>query len=161
MKSPIKIDRLYLFLFSIAVLTGCASTRNSTISQQDHPPRYVDSGYVFGAASNANQSNMMVYPNKERPSNMTLNDIMRRLPGVRIQSGKGQFAKIMVGGPASFMAGTDPLFVLNGIVVGTDYSTVYTSVNPNDVVSLSVLKGSDATIYGSRGANGVILIRTK
>jgi TonB-dependent SusC/RagA subfamily outer membrane receptor len=47
------------------------------------------------------------------------------------------------------------------MAIGTDFSTVHGMVNPNDVSSLTVLKGSDASIYGSRGANGVILIRTK
>jgi TonB-dependent SusC/RagA subfamily outer membrane receptor len=59
------------------------------------------------------------------------------------------------------MASTDPLFVVNGQTIGTDYSQVHGMVHPNDVVSMTVLKGSDATIYGSRGANGVIVIRTK
>jgi TonB-dependent SusC/RagA subfamily outer membrane receptor len=59
------------------------------------------------------------------------------------------------------MSSTGPLFVVNGQTIGTDFSNVYILVNPNDVVSTSVLKGSDAALYGSRGANGVILIRTK
>lgn len=161
MKKQSIVYRLFVFLFSTVLIAGCSSTRSTTSSQMDPPLEIVDSGYQVVSADNANQSNVMVHPNKDRPSNMTLNDMMRRLPGVRIQSGRGQYARIVVGGPNTFMPGTDPLFVLNGIAVGTDYSTVYTSVNPNDVVSLSVLKGSDATIYGTRGANGVILIRTK
>jgi TonB-dependent SusC/RagA subfamily outer membrane receptor len=66
-----------------------------------------------------------------------------------------------VDGPSSFIADTDPLFVVNGVALGNDFSTIYALVNPNDVVSLSVLKGPDATIYGNRGSSGVILIRTK
>ena len=59
------------------------------------------------------------------------------------------------------MSDTSPLYVVNGMAIGTDFSTVHGMVNPNEVSSLTVLKGSDASIYGSRGANGVILIRTK
>jgi TonB-dependent SusC/RagA subfamily outer membrane receptor len=59
------------------------------------------------------------------------------------------------------MADNRPLFVVNGMSVGNDFSVVYSMINPNDVSSLSVLKGSDATLYGTRGANGVILIRTE
>ena len=60
-----------------------------------------------------------------------------------------------------FLLNRKYLFVVNGTAVGTDFSIVYTMVNPNNVVSLSVLQGSDATLYGTRGANGVIVIRTK
>ena len=87
-----------------------------------------------------------------------------RLAGESIVPGRmqGAYAKFIVDGASgSFMSGTDPLFVVNGRVIGTDYSFVYTMVNPLDVTSVSVLKGADASIYGSRGANGVILIRTK
>jgi TonB-dependent SusC/RagA subfamily outer membrane receptor len=105
---------------------------------------------------------MMVQPNTETPSNLSLEMMLQRLPGVRIRSGRGAYAQFVVDGTSSsFMADTSPLFVVNGMAVGTDFSVVYSMVNPHDVSSLSVLKGPDASIYGTRGANGVILIRTE
>jgi TonB-dependent SusC/RagA subfamily outer membrane receptor len=160
MKTRVKSYQLLLCLFSMATFFACSGTKNTANSTQDHPPAVVDNGYQLVPADNANQSNIMVHPNKDQPTNLTMTDMLSRLPGVRI-NGSGQYAKIIVGGAASFMAATDPLFVVNGISVGSDFSTVYTMVKPNDVISLSVLKGSDATVYGTRGANGVILIRTK
>jgi len=160
MKALINCYNILLFIFSIAVITGCSSTMITTNSHEPRPLQVVDSGYEQVSAKDANQSNVMVHPNEDKPSNLSLNDMLLRLPGVSVQGG-GQYAKITVSGSASFMAGTGPLFVLNGNVVGTDYSTIYSIVNPRDVTSLSVLKGSDAVIYGTRGANGVILIRTK
>ncbi|MEA3478495.1 MAG: TonB-dependent receptor plug domain-containing protein [Bacteroidota bacterium] len=148
-------------LFLLTIFAACSSTKNTGSSGQN-PPEIVDSGYQMGAAEHANQSNIIVNPNEERPSNKSLNDMLQTLPGVRIQSGQGPYAKIVIGGTSgSFMSDTSPLFVVNGMAVGTDYSTVHSMVNPNDVSSLSVLKGSDASIYGSRGANGVIVIRTR
>ena len=154
--------RRFCFLFLAAsVFAACSSTRNTSSSRQNPPVQIVDGGYNMVSAENANQSNVMVHPNKDQPSNLSLNELIQRLPGVRIQSGRGAYAKFVVDGTSSsFMSDTSPLFVVNGNSIGTDYSNVYTLVNPNDVVSVSVLKGSDASIYGTRGANGVILIRT-
>lgn len=149
-----------LLLFSVMVFSACSGSKHTGSSGGD-PNEIVDSGYKLGAAKYANQSNIMVEPNEEIPSNMSLNDMLLTLPGVRVQ-GSGAYAKISVSGTsASFISATDPLFVVDGRTIGTDYSMVYSLVDPKKVVSLSVLKGADASIYGSRGANGVILIRTK
>lgn len=116
----------------------------------------------MGSADQTVQSNIKTEPNKDKPSNLSLNDMILRLPGVRSQGGTGAYARFKVTGTSdSFMSGTDPLFVVNGNTMGTNYSSVYYLVDPKKVVSVSVLKGSDATVYGSRGANGVIVIRTK
>jgi TonB-dependent SusC/RagA subfamily outer membrane receptor len=56
-------------------------------------------------------------------------------------------------GPGSFTSSTEPLFVVDGTIV-YDIS----SVIPSQVRSISLLKGSAASIYGARGANGVIVI---
>lgn len=72
-------------------------------------------------------------------------------------------------------AGNAPLYVVDGVPVGGEMSSQFSglvlpgssinplnSINPNDIESLEILKDADATsIYGSRGANGVILITTK
>jgi TonB-dependent SusC/RagA subfamily outer membrane receptor len=150
----------HLLLLSALTFTACSGSRQTALSGQD-PNEIVDSGYKLGATKYSNQSNIMVQPNEEVPSNLELNEMLLTLPGVRVQ-GRGAYAKITVQGVSgSFMAGSDPLFVVDGRTIGTDYSMVYTLVDPKKVVSLSVLKGADASIYGSRGANGVILIRTK
>jgi TonB-dependent SusC/RagA subfamily outer membrane receptor len=145
----------------LMILFACASSSKSGSSGQDPSSQIVDEGYERVQAKNSNRSNIQVNPNEEKPSNRSLNDMLMQLPGVHVQ-GQGAYAKVSVSGAsASFMSDTSPLFVVNGMTIGTDYSTVSNMVHPNDVTSLSVLKGSDASIYGTRGANGVILIRTK
>ena len=154
--------RFCLLLLAATMFAACSTTRNTGSSDQDPSSQVVDSGYNLGAEEDANQSNIMVNPNKDKPSNLSLNELIQRLPGVRSQSGRGAYATFVVDGASgSFMSGSGPLFVVNGSAVGTDYSNVHTLVNPHDVDSVSVLKGADASIYGSRGANGVIVIRTK
>lgn len=161
MKTAIKNIWLFLCLFALGMLTACSGSKNTASSANQGSPEVVDNGYQLVPADNANQSNIMVHPNKDQPTNLDLVDMMRKLPGVRIQGGRGQYANIQVGAPSSYMANTSPLYVVNGTTVGNDFSTVYNMVRPADVVSMSVLKGADASIYGTRGANGVILIRTK
>lgn len=161
MKTPARIFQSCLCLLVIGMLAACSASKNTASSAGENPPEVVDSGYQLVPADNTNQSNIMVHPNKEQPNHMDLTDMIRRLPGVRVQSGRGQYANIVIGAPSSFMSGTAPLFVVNGSALGNDYSVVYNTVRSPDVISMSVLKGSDATIYGTRGANGVILIRTK
>jgi len=71
----------------------------------------------------------------------------------------GSTAKIRIRGVGSISAGTDPLYVIDGVPVE---SKDFSMVNPNDIASISVLKDASATaLYGSRAANGVIIISSK
>jgi TonB-dependent SusC/RagA subfamily outer membrane receptor len=70
------------------------------------------------------------------------------LPGVQVNGNK-----IVIQGPSSITSSTDPLLVVDGMVVGS-----IDGISPQQVKSIEVLKGAAASIYGSRGANGVILI---
>ncbi|MFH0758816.1 MAG: TonB-dependent receptor [Bacteroidota bacterium] len=71
----------------------------------------------------------------------------------------GSSASIRIRGVSSLNAGTQPLYIMDGIqITAGDFS----ALNPNDIENISVLKDASATsIYGSKGANGVIIITTK
>ena len=77
--------------------------------------------------------------------------------GVVVSNGTGQpgsTPSIIIRGTGSIGAGTSPLYVVDGVIGGT--------ANPNDIESISILKDAAATgLYGSRAANGVIIITTK
>ena len=154
--------RSYLLIVWLMMLGACSGSKNTVNAGLDPSRPIVDSGYESRSSQLSNQSNIMVSPNEDKPSNLSLTEMLQRLPGVRLSGGRGAYARFTVDGASgSFMSGSDPLFVVNGRTIGTDYSAVYTLVNPKEVTSISVLKGPDASIYGSRGSNGVILIRTK
>jgi TonB-linked SusC/RagA family outer membrane protein len=93
--------------------------------------------------------------------------IQGRAAGVFVesQSGKvGEGIKVRVRGAASISASNAPLYVIDGIVMNTGSlsGNALTDINFNDVESFEVLKDAAATaIYGSRGANGVIILTTK
>lgn len=84
-----------------------------------------------------------------------------RLAGVdivRSSGNPGADVQIRIRGNRSITAGNDPLFVFDGIPTNLGIN----DFNPNDIESIEVLKDASAVaIYGSRGANGVILITTK
>jgi TonB-linked SusC/RagA family outer membrane protein len=70
----------------------------------------------------------------------------------------GAKPRILIRGTRSVNAANDPLFIVDGIPFNGDIN----DLNPDDVVSVEVLKDASATaIYGSRGANGVILVATR
>lgn len=92
------------------------------------------------------------------PSSNVTNQLQGRIAGVTVSGDgrPGQPAKVRIRGFGSFQ-NNDPLYIVDGVPT-QDISTL----NPNDVESLSVLKDAGAaSIYGSRASNGVIIITTK
>jgi TonB-linked SusC/RagA family outer membrane protein len=98
-------------------------------------------------------------------------------PGVQVTQSSGQpgaSASIRIRGGNSITGGNEPLYVIDGFPVYNDNSNVSTgagsganvnalsTINPSDIESIEILKDASSTaIYGSRGANGVIIITTK
>ena len=97
---------------------------------------------------------------KQMPASNITDALQGRLSGVSIVSASGQpgsSATIRVRGVNSINADTGPLVVIDGFIGGN-----LTSLNPADIQSIEVLKDASATaIYGSQGANGVILVTTR
>lgn len=100
-----------------------------------------------------------------------------RAAGVQVTqlSGKpGAETSIRIRGTTSINAGNEPLYVIDGMLVNSDAGDMsvgvtlgprigaLSAINPNDIESIEILKDASATaIYGSRGANGVVIITTK
>ncbi len=98
-----------------------------------------------------------------------------RAPGVFTTANSGQPGaqqQVRIRGTGSITAGRNPLYVIDGIIIeGGDRSVngaaanapdILASINPNDIESINILKDAAATsLYGARGANGVVVINTK
>ncbi len=86
-----------------------------------------------------------------------------RAAGVNVTSvngAPGARSTIRIRGGNSISASNEPLYVLDGFIIGTDFDL--NTLNINDIESIEILKDATSiSIYGSRGANGVILITTK
>lgn len=121
---------------------------------------------------------------EKQPVYNTLSALQGRTPGLEIiqQNGiPGGNFKVRVRGTNSLSSGNDPLYIIDGVPYpsttlsftetsgnilggpeGAQGSNPLNNINPSDIESIEILKDADATaIYGSRGANGVILITTR
>ena len=105
------------------------------------------------------------------------NALSGKVAGVSVTppaSGVGGSSRVVIRGGSSLLGNDQPLYVINGVPMesgnqgsaglwgGNDAGDGLTAINPDDIESLSVLKGNTAAaLYGARAANGVILITTK
>lgn len=88
--------------------------------------------------------------------------LMGRFPGVEVSYGPDGGLVVRIRGASSFNGNTDPLYVIDGVPITPGPSGSLTGLSAADIESIRVLKDpADLTMYGSRGANGVILITTK
>lgn len=117
-----------------------------------------------------------------------VNALQGKVAGLQISSGAGSMggsSKILIRGNNSLSGNNQPLFVVDGVPIegtdfnstevgsddanstargagGYDYGNLIQDINPDDIESVSVLKGASASaLYGSRASNGVIMITTK
>ena len=119
-----------LLIATSALLLSCSSTKTAYISEPE----------TYNSASN-------------------LTEYLTQVPGLMV-SGEGANAKFKVRGVNSLMSGSDPLFVLDGTPMMGGYKSVYNLVDVKDIKAAKLVRGPDATFYGSRGSAGVIEIKT-
>ncbi|WP_018626846.1 SusC/RagA family TonB-linked outer membrane protein [Niabella aurantiaca] len=113
---------------------------------------------LTGAVTDVNTKALM-----ERPVTNINQALQGNAPGVFISPGTrpGDDATIRIRGTNTINAGSTPIFVVDGVVMENNQGG-FNAMNLNDVASVQVLKDASATaLYGSRGANGVVVITTK
>jgi len=105
----------------------------------------------------------------ERPASSLNQALSGRMAGVQVNTNSGRpggRTTIRVRGFSSINSSNNPLYVVDGVMLPQNNQAQFSSaidyINPNDIVSVEVLKDASSTaIYGARGANGVVLITTK
>ncbi|MEO5909771.1 MAG: TonB-dependent receptor [Pelobium sp.] len=167
----------YLGFVSQTVKIGSSTTLNVTlVSDTKALNEVVVIGYgtqkkanVSGAVSTFKADNL-----DERPVGRVDQAMVGQMAGVTVKQTTGLPGKglsVQVRGTGSISAGSEPLYVVDGFPLGSatpngsgNYATgnPLDNINPNDIESIQVLKdAASAAIYGSRAANGVVLITTK
>ena len=128
---------------------------------------------VTGAMISVNQEKL-----NERPTSNVYDALQGHAAGVDIRTSDrpGEMGDVYIRGIRSLSASSSPLYVVDGVPLNTTMGTTYEenldskagrggaleSLNPEDIESVEILKDASSTaIYGSRGANGVVLITTK
>lgn len=128
-------------------------------------------GYAVGKVAGEDMVNV--------PQENVVNALAGRVPGVTISQtgGPGSSVSMVIRGATSLSTDNQPLFVVDGVPMQNtlnnastsrgdrnevDYGNVISDINPENIESVSILKGpSAAALYGSRAGNGVVLITTK
>jgi TonB-dependent SusC/RagA subfamily outer membrane receptor len=88
--------------------------------------------------------------------------LMGRFPGVEVMHTANGGISVRIRGTTSFLSNNEPLYVLDGIPMELGPSGSLTWINPYDIASIEVLRNvGETALYGMRGANGVIVIKTK
>jgi TonB-dependent SusC/RagA subfamily outer membrane receptor len=85
-----------------------------------------------------------------------------RVAGVVVNRTADGGIAVRIRGTTSLYGSNDPLYIVDGLPIQPGPNGSLTGINPHDIESIKVLKdAADTAIYGSRGANGVIVIKTK
>ena len=179
-KNKIKISYTGLSSAIKEVVVAAADIEIGTIELKDDPKQldeFVKIGYGV-------QRKRELTSSIGRISGKELNDIpvqsfeqgmQGKLAGVVVTQGSGLAGSpsiIRIRGISSLASGGDPLYVIDGIPISQDYGLYgnsggfnvnpLASLNPDDIETVEILKDAAATaIYGSRGANGVVMVTTK
>jgi len=152
----------YLGYVSQSIEVGSNATINVVLAESSEEideivvvGAVIKRGDLTGAVGNLSGEKL-----KETPTPNVVQALQGRIAGVYVQQSPspGGAASIKIRGNNSINFGTNPIFVVDGLIMEGNFE----NINPNDVASIDVLKDASATaIYGSRGANGVVVITTK
>jgi TonB-dependent starch-binding outer membrane protein SusC len=148
MTTPIHSARAFRALAaasSLSILAACSSSK---------PPQTASS--PSGSTSTVTSAQL------EQTGETIEQQIMKRSPGVWVgRTAEGAIA-VRIRGGSSLMGNNEPLYILDGSPFTPGPNGALTGLNPQDIDTIKVLKEpADLTMYGARGANGVIVIKTK
>jgi len=150
----------------LLVAPGCASTQDTAADaeRQTTSDDKVEVGYgsqektaTTGAISTVSGEKAR----RQRDSNRLADLLRGNVAGVYVAEAPGGGIQVRIRGTSSIYGSNEPLYVVDGMPVEPDPGGTLAAVNPYDVESITVLKdAASASIYGARGANGVIIIKT-
>ena len=146
------------------VTVGAANSYNVTLSDGIKLDEVIVEGYRNTTKSTTVVAQQTVNAKtiENRPNASFIQTLQGQVAGLNIASGTGQPGakpSVIIRGAGTILGTTDPLYVIDGVPTNGDN---FRSINPSDIESATVLKDAAATaIYGNRGSNGVIVIKTK
>lgn len=161
--SKIWIPPVAAFFLGIVSVSGQDSKpKKDTLKEKEIDEVVV---VAYGKAKRNSYTGSVATISSDKINNRPVTNITKALdgqvPGVQITGASGQpgaISTIRIRGVGSVSASSDPLYVVDGIPFDGNLN----SISPSDIESISVLKDATASaLYGSRGANGIIIITTK
>ena len=136
----------------VGLTVGCLGNVKSPVNDLPEPsPNRPLSGTTVTSAE--------IDQNPDQPIERILQS---RVPGVVVTRTSDGWLSLRIRGATTVNGNTEPLYIIDGIPVLAGSGGGLVGINPHDIASIEVLKGAaDLAFYGVRGANGVILIKTK
>jgi len=162
--------KLRVLTAGVLFFTGQLAFAQDSIPTKKGQEEKIEEVVVLGYSKTITKKNSAVASNtvgdvflENRPNTNVLTSLQGAAPGVIMNGGSGSpgSAKfsLLIRGTSSISGNTDALIVIDDI---PSNASEYRNLNPNDIESMTVLKDAAATaIYGNRGANGVVVIKTK
>lgn len=147
-----------------ACLSGCASARSSPSKPAPAPSDSVQVGYGKQAKRDVTGSISQVDGDVARQTSATslVEMLQGRVPGLDVRRLPNGSVSVRIRGVRSLRGDGEPLYVVDGIVRDSGPNGGFPDLQPADIKSIEVLKDAGSlAVYGSRGANGVILITTR
>ena len=151
-------------MLAATLATACAGGRSAPPSSSVDPDDQVRVGYDTQERSDLTGSVGSITAEDLAGQKLTrVEDMIEgRFAGVHVVRLRNGGISLRIRGVSTLMGDSEPLFVIDGMPVHSTPGTALLGLNPSDIARIDILKDAGATaIYGSRGANGVVLITTK
>jgi len=148
----------------VVLLAACSQAASSAPADRPSGDGEVMLGYVTEDAATSLATASTVTSEEIRRSNTGhMVDLIRRVPGVLVSSGADGQPTVRIRGMQSLTGGNEPLVVVNSSPIrASSFVLAVEGLNPQDVRRIDVLRDPGSlAMYGSRGANGVIVITMK
>ena len=156
MVALLSMNKSWILLAALLAVAGCGTPNALRGDSPSDEEINIGYGTIRARDKTSAITSLKAENNRELELSATIYDYLKgRVPGVQVIE-TGSTPRVLIRGINSIYASTDPLFVVDGVVVN-DIS----NINPRDVRSIDVIKDGSASIDGVRGANGVIIITTK
>lgn len=152
--TPLPLQTFPARILAVMLLAACASPRDPQIEP-------APAGTSASATTPATITSEHI---EQSPTGDPIEkQLMNRSPGVWVgKAADGSIAVRIRGGSSSLHGSNEPLYILDGVPFQPGPGGSLSGINPYDIASIKVLKdAADIAMYGSRGANGVIIIKTK
>lgn len=135
---------------------GCSSSTTMSQAEPDVEPQVQPQVSQTGEPGDSSGA-------VERRSREPIASLLQgRTAGVIVTETPGGGISVRIRGAHSFYAGSEPLYIVDGTPFTPGPGGALTGINPEDIESIEVLKGPpETTLYGVRGANGVVIVKTK
>lgn len=145
--------RLFHCGLLVGLIAGCAHGGAANTDDGDEPRKLPPSG----------RGSIVTSDDLERSPGESIEKVlMARIPGIYASRTSDGSLAIRIRGGSSLQGNNDPLYIIDGVPIEPGPNGALTGINPKDIASIEVLKdAANTTMYGLRGANGVIIIKTK